>query len=221
MIDLEAASTDSTTGSPTAVRWPDATADPEVYEIGNSTYEFIWDEDGGVEDGTYSTYMVMNYGDDADDDVAIALGAETVSGGKFTLEVTGAASEQYHFMRAILSPPPQTFGRINVNTASKQVLQGLPAPGAPGIEAVDMAQAIINARNARAIFAIGDVYRAAEFDSNFTPGVFAGISNLITTRSDVYKIIVIGQSGVDVNGNGLIDDDEVTSEKKMEMIYQR
>jgi hypothetical protein len=57
---------------------------------------------------------------------------------------------------------------------------------------------------------------------------FAGITNLITTRSDVFEIIVTGQSGVgvDADGDGLInwrDDNEfvVTGEKKTRTVYER
>ncbi|HIJ64954.1 MAG TPA: hypothetical protein HPP77_03305, partial [Candidatus Hydrogenedentes bacterium] len=57
---------------------------------------------------------------------------------------------------------------------------------------------------------------------------FSRISNLITTRSDVFEILVTGQTGygVDENGDGIInyrDDNEfvVTAEKKTRTIYER
>ena len=85
----------------------------------------------------------------------------------------------------------------------------------------EIATNIINARNAEAMYSIGDIYRVSEYDANFTPAVFSSISNLITTRSDIYKIIVMGQAATDANNNGIVEDDEVTSEKMVEMIYQR
>jgi len=80
---------------------------------------------------------------------------------------------------------------------------------------------IVTARNIYTIYSIGDIYTASNFSSDFTPQVFANVSSLITTRSDIYKIIVLGQAASDVNGNGIVEPGEVISEKKLEYIYQR
>ncbi len=233
-----------------AASWPD-TDDPEVYTVppGASTnFTLTWDEDAGVQEGTYDLYSVVNYGSTQATEIPIYVGpvtiAKTSPGQQAMLNLTirnaAAAAVQYHFIRAVLAPPPQTFGRINVNTASHQVLQGLrlELPNLDDSSAAwsetptksDYADAIIQARNIRAFESIGDVYRASEIQMQdasanpgyfFTPDVFRNISGLITARSDVYKIIVLGQAATDANNNGIIEEEEVTSSKKMEVIYQR
>ena len=90
----------------------------------------------------------------------------------------------------------------------------------PGIDDT-LATSIINARNEQAFQSVGDLYRVSEIDPDFTRAVFGAVSNLVTARSDVYKIIVLGQAAVDTNNNGIIEDNEITSEKKIEMIYTR
>jgi len=194
-----------------------------VYAVPAATANFglEWDADDGVEDGTFELYSFINYGDDIETEYAEYGGPVTVSDGilRLGIENMGGASREYHFMRAMLTPPPQTFGRINVNTASHQVLQGLPGIVVGGGK--DIARAIIRARNIQAIYSVGDIYRVSEIDSNFTPEVFKNISNLITTRSDMYKIIVLGEAAIDANNNGIVENNEVTSRKKLEVIYQR
>jgi len=182
-----------------------------------------WNEDAGVQEGTFDLYHIVNFGADIESEVAIYAGPVTIpkaAGAQqaqliLTLENAGAAAAQYHFMGAVLAPPPYTFGRINPNTASHRVLQGL-----PGITS-SLATGIIQARNVEAFESIGNVYSVSEIDGAFSPEIFKNISNLITTRSDAYKIIVIGQGVADANGDGIVQDSEIISEKKIEMLYQR
>jgi len=257
---------------------PNSATDP-TYDIGIVRYGPITIKDGG-----------------GDREVKLILDLENV--------ITALDQYQYRpyrFVRAILAPPRETFGRINVNTASERVLRGLPgfsrifavyyndtsdeenlalkprqrivsggeratllafnteedpdggtdteggwlaleldestsfSAWQPGnsiantdssfsstiTKLVTLPEAVINARNAQAIYTVGGVYLAGEFSPAFSPDVLGGISNLITTRSDIYKIIVRAQAAIDSNENGIIEDDEVTSEKRMEMIYQR
>jgi len=55
-----------------------------------------------------------------------------------------------------------------------------------------------------------------------TTNNFQPISNLITTKSNVFKIICTGQSVLDKNGDGTFDtDDEVLGERKISVIYER
>jgi hypothetical protein len=227
-IDLEAdpatADVDGATGGYTLERWPDSDSDPTVYSVSTTAdFTLTWDEDDGVQEGTYDLYSVVNYGSTVETEIPIYVGPMTVAKtspaqqATLSLDVQNihAAAVQYHFMRAVLAPPPQTFGRINANAASQRVLQGL-----PGIDS-SLATSIINARNIAAFQSVGDVYLVSAVDSNFTPTVYKNISGLITTRSDVYKIIVLGQAAIDANDDGIIQEEEVTSSKKMEVIYQR
>ena len=59
--------------------------------------------------------------------------------------------------------------------------------------------------------------------TTMTVSQFKPISNLITTKSNVFKIICTGQSILDKNGNGAFDvgDDEVLGERKITVIYER
>jgi hypothetical protein len=223
-LEAEAATAVINAGSPTAVRWP-ASHDPQAYLIpAGADLTLTWDEDDGVQPGTYDLYSFVNYGTTIQSEVPVYVGPVTVAPPSFgqqatvslTIQNTAASAATYYYlMRAALTPAPQTFGRINVNTASHMVLQGL-----PGIDST-LAGNIITARNMAAFESIGDLYRTAEVSAAFTPTKFKNVSNLVTTRSDVYKIVVIGQSVIDANDDGLITSDEVTSTKKMEVIYQR
>jgi predicted regulator of Ras-like GTPase activity (Roadblock/LC7/MglB family) len=51
--------------------------------------------------------------------------------------------------------------------------------------------------------------------------VFSKIINLITTKSNVFKIISLGQKVQDKNNNGKIEENEVTGEKKIIVWYDR
>jgi hypothetical protein len=51
--------------------------------------------------------------------------------------------------------------------------------------------------------------------------VFSKIINLITTKSNVFKIISIGQKVQDKNNNGKIEENEIIGEKKIVVWYDR
>lgn len=204
--------------------WPDSNIDPTVYRVDpNAHFGLEWDEDDGVEEGTYDLYGFVNYGTGVHDEVPVHVGPVTIERNPatqdlaLTLEIdnSAAAASQYRFMRAALAPPQFTLGRVNVNTAGARALAAL-----PGMDA-SLAASVIKARSLKPFESVGDVYRTSAVDENFTAAVFSKISSLITTRSDIYKIIVIGQSATDANNNGIIEDDEVTAEKRLEVIYQR
>ncbi|MBI5118712.1 hypothetical protein HZA56_19765 [Candidatus Poribacteria bacterium] len=227
MIDLEAAAGEVQAGGSgdNPENWPNAD-NPTVYRVdagAGTDFELKWDEDDGVREGTYNLYSIVNYGSTIESESPIFVGPITTEKDATTRQATisltiqnaDAAAAQYHFMRAILAPPPETFGRISANNASQRVLRGL-----PGVTDA-IATNILDARNIAAFKSIGDIYRVSEVDPNFTPDVFANVSSLITTRSDIYKIIVLGQAASDSNNNGIIENNEITSEKKLEMIYQR
>lgn len=145
-----------------------------------------------------------------------------------------------HFT-VVENPEEPTYGRININTASETVLCCLPL--------VDrkVADAIIGARPYKDISDIlglyGDGSSPVEILSKEMTGygfnlrdntcdffideekekelIFSRIIDLITVRSNVFKIIAIGQKVQDVNNNGKIEELEIIAEKRNILWYDR
>ncbi|MFA5388141.1 MAG: hypothetical protein WC312_00100 [Candidatus Omnitrophota bacterium] len=121
---------------------------------------------------------------------------------------TGAA----HFDFIRLDPVNNLYGRINVNTASKNVLNSL-----PGIDDA-AADNIINNRvfgNKNGLnLGIGDLISTHALGSNDADkkNRFKQISNLVTVHSDCYRIIVTGQ---------VLEGSKVLSEKKIWVVFER
>ncbi|MCM8772287.1 MAG: hypothetical protein NC922_04330 [Candidatus Omnitrophica bacterium] len=132
------------------------------------------------------------------------------------------------------------YGRININTADKEVLECLPL--------IDekIAEKIIKARPFFEISEILGTYNEngikGELNKEITKFgfdlkdndldlfidiekekemIFSKIVNLITTKSNVFKITSIGQKVQDKNNNGKIENDEVIGEKKIIVWYDR
>jgi len=138
-------------------------------------------------------------------------------------------------------PYKPTYGRLNINTASETVLMCLP------LVDKDIARRIIMARPYKDISEIlgkyGNGYSEKELlnkeitkygfdgkDNDFDgfsdcekekEMVFSKIINLITVRSNVFKIISTGQKVEDKNGNGKIEKEEILAEKKIVVFYDR
>ncbi len=138
-------------------------------------------------------------------------------------------------------PEDPTYGRININTASETVLCCLPV--------VDrkVAGAIIDARPYKDISEVLGVYGKGSSPQEFLSGemtkygfnfrdntmdffideekekelIFSRIIDLITVRSNVFKIITSGQKVQDVNNNGKIEEEEIVSEKRVVLWYDR
>lgn len=99
-----------------------------------------------------------------------------------------------HFDYLYLAPLPFVEGKININTASEQVLQALPMIDR------DTAARIINSRplgnmegKARGI---GDLLHndILDDDPQEKAAKFGAVSNLVTVRSDVFQIIVTAEA---------------------------
>ncbi|MCX7916619.1 MAG: helix-hairpin-helix domain-containing protein, partial [bacterium] len=132
------------------------------------------------------------------------------------------------------------YGRININTAGKEVLECLPL--------IDekIAEKIIEARPFRDISEILGIYgekgKKGKLNEEITKYgfdlkdneldlfvdikrekeiVFSKIINLITTKAEVFKIISLGQKVQDKNNNGKIEEDEIVGEKKITVWYDR
>ncbi|MCM8818605.1 MAG: helix-hairpin-helix domain-containing protein, partial [Candidatus Omnitrophica bacterium] len=132
------------------------------------------------------------------------------------------------------------YGRININTANKEVLECLP------LVDEELAEKIIKARPYYEISEILGIYKdeglKGELNNEITKYgfdlkdndfdiyidiekekemIFSKIVNLITVKSNVFKIISLGQKVQDKNNNGKIEDDEIVGEKKIIVWYDR
>lgn len=138
------------------------------------------------------------------------------------------------------NPEIPVYGRININTSSETVLECLP------LIDEEIAKSIINARPFNDISEICGLYgeenekgllnkEITKYGFDLKDNdldlfidtekekelVFSKIVNLITVRSNVFKIICKGQKVEDKNGNGKIEEEEVTGEKKVIVWYDR
>lgn len=113
-----------------------------------------------------------------------------------------------HFDAIFLSPLNRIAGRINVNTASMEVLMSL-----PGVTAV-IAQSIIDNRPYGALNGIGDVLTGTILGATESKRkeVFRKICNLITVKSDVYEVVVRAQA---------FRNQKMTAEKRLRAIVER
>ena len=145
---------------------------------------------------------------------------------------------------------PYVFGKININTAPVEVLRALPFKRTYDKALYDaIAQAIVNARqgigvhstNAGPFRSIGELWTrvVADIKSADNPNTkraiftqdnknrndiedFIRISNLVTVKSDVYRVIVRGQAVHDANNDGAFNgNDRVLAVKQIEAIVDR
>jgi len=126
-----------------------------------------------------------------------------------------STQDSTYFDYVLLTPASKTYGRININTAGNVVLQSL-----QGITAANLMNDIIDDTPLKTI---GELVWKDGATGALTVNQFKPISNLITTKSNVFKIICTGQSILDKNGNGAFDvgEDEVLGERKITVIYER
>jgi hypothetical protein len=116
--------------------------------------------------------------------------------------------------------PGMVNGKININTASERVLQAM-----RGITP-ELANNIFNGidherqPHLKPYKNTSDVLNVRKM----TPDIFSRICNLITTRSDQYRIQAVAQTLDDVNNDGqysLEDGDKVLSQSTVEKIVDR
>lgn len=140
----------------------------------------------------------------------VSLNPVTVTNNRinFSLVATGVAPKLDYI---VLTPEPYTWGRININTASKEVLEGLRGIGP------SLADNIISYRQGNPFNQIEEITAVSGIgESTFKP-----IANLITVRSDVYRIIVQAQNIADLNSDGNISSNEIINTAKIDAIVDR
>lgn len=92
--------------------------------------------------------------------------------GSFSFEISG----DFEFAALV---PDSVHGKININTASREVLRGLPGVSAPA------ASAIISEREAGPFNSTGGLL----LREAVSPAQFAPIANLVSVNSDVFRVI--------------------------------
>ena len=143
----------------------------------------------------------------------VTIGADGTPTGTLTLEVRCASvSGICHFDNVRLDPLLVRVGPININTAPLEVLRALPG----------MTDAIASRLMAGRPYGdqgqkgrgsgdllVGDVLGTAEEDKL---AVFRRLGHLVTTRSDMFQILSLGQQ---------LDDDRAGASQRVQTIIQR
>lgn len=145
------------------------------------------------------------------------------------------------YFTVVKNPDIPVYGRLNVNTVSETALMCLPLVDS------ELAKAIVEAVPYMDISEILGIYGAGSsnaerlnreitkygFDlkdndmdlvidtEREKERIFSKIVNLITVRSNVFKIVSVGQKVDDKNNNGKIEEKEITAEKKVTVFYDR
>ena len=123
-----------------------------------------------------------------------------------------SANNLAHFDYIRLAPLPYVAGKININTAPIEVLQALPLIDEP------TAQRIINERplgnKEERARGIGDILFEDILDDDYGEKIakFSAISNLISVRSNTYRIIATGQA---------LRNGRVMAEKRIKAVIER
>lgn len=147
-------------------------------------------------------------------EIEIGTGSSIAApGGVLELKVkncskTGAA----HFDYITLEPLNAVAGRININTASKKVLSVLPGVDETIAENIIKNRVFGNKDDLN--FGIGDLVYKDALGANEAEkkALFKKIANLVTVRSDYYRIIVTAQ---------ILEKGRVLSEKKVWAVFGR
>jgi len=117
--------------------------------------------------------------------------------------------------------PGTTSGKININTASKRILQALNDITPEIAENIWLGKSSGSKKSSLKPYTnITDILDV----DGITPEIFAKIANQITTRSDQFRISVIAQALSDANNDGKFDSgdgDEVVAETRIEEIVDR
>ncbi|MBN2097437.1 MAG: general secretion pathway protein GspK [Candidatus Omnitrophica bacterium] len=117
-----------------------------------------------------------------------------------------------HFDYIVLAPLPYVPGKININTASLDVLKALPKIDETCAQRIMSARPLGNQGDQGR--GIGDILAGNVLDSDPDEKLakFSAISNLITVRSDTYQIVATAQA---------LDNGRVMAEKRIRAVIER
>ena len=177
----------------------------DAYEIVQGLRRHQYEKSDGVYCGQIRPGHVS-----ADGGIRLKLTAYGLSGRR----TTGFAWFDYAYLA-----PASVHGVININTAAEETLRGL--RGVTPELARNIATGTDSGGRARLkpYRNISDVLDVR----GMTPEIFTSICNLITTRSDQYRVVIAAEVIDDVNGNGRYDAgvDRVNARSRSEMILDR
>lgn len=145
---------------------------------------------------------------------SVELDPVSVSNERISIEIAGNGIVKPKLDFIVLTPEPYTWGRVNVNTASQDVLLALPGMGSSLVGNIlsylASNQNIRHLQQLTAITGIGE-------------GQYKPVSNLLTVRSDVYRIMVRAEVIRDLDGNGAEGDasDVTAASADMEIVVDR
>ena len=175
-------------------------------------------------------------------------GTATIGGGSLTVNVFGDGSNLYSLDYILLIPnkdSPPSIGKININTASVQVLNALPpAAFATGGHIIDHRNGADNkdgTTDDNPFESIGEYLYITGYGAGGDPllvEAYQKQANLITVRSDIFEIIVLGQMIEELTNIGQYDppptydpenplsgaelmSDEITGQEKIRAIVDR
>lgn len=146
--------------------------------------------------------------------VALTTDYSTISGSNFNFTIKGDGTNTPKLDFVVLTPEPHTFSRININTASEDVLTSL--PGISSALASNIHRGYPPADNFEKIHEVMTKAGISEEE-------FKKISNLVTVRSDVYRVVIRAQRIKDINTIGTVDDpdNEIVSTVDLEAVVDR
>jgi hypothetical protein len=116
--------------------------------------------------------------------------------------------------------PGQSFGKININTASPRVLQALQGVSKELAENIHQGKDSNSRPRLRPYKNIGDVLDV----KGMNPAIFTKICNLITTRSDQYRVRVVAESLDDTDGDGTFNNtagDKILARSEVSALVDR
>ena len=116
--------------------------------------------------------------------------------------------------------PGFSNGKLNINTAPARALRAMPGVTAALAGQIEKGTSTAGRDDLKPYKHPSDILDVR----GVTPAVFSKIANLITTRSDQFRVRVIAQSVLDVNRDGLLQEqhgEKITGESRMESVVDR
>jgi len=147
--------------------------------------------------------------------VLVGIEDETSSTPSNTLELkirNESPEKTTTFSYIILAPRAESIGRININTASKEVLLSLPAMTSSVADEIIANRPYGNSDGLNS--GIGDIAKddVLEIDDTQKGDLLGNIAGLVTVRSDYYSIVSTGQ---------ILENDKVVATKRIETVVKR
>ncbi len=200
-----------------------------------------------IPDGTYNLFVAGGIGGKFQcpsgtarvmrPDGIVYAGTAAVSSGSLTVGVYGDGTNLYSLDYILLVPEkesPLLIGKININTASEQVLNALPPAFWTGFYIIDYRNGADNkdgTTDDNPFGNIGEYLSITGLSEAQLAEAFQKQASLITVHSDIFEIIVVGQEIEDLTNTGIFDDPEaegrtgeadlVTGKEKIRAIVDR